>query len=209
MYDSFSSVSLCTLRRREMQSLYRVGNALAGGALMVYALTGLLHAQASGYIKAYGNVADAGVFVNGQYVGPAKRFTLSEKYPAPAGTVEVTFRDPRYEEVTMKVNVNPDKTTKVHFAMKLAQPAKPPFGRLRLGGGEPESFISVAQGDVGAVYVNDRFCGYVDELNNPGSGLLLNPGTYQLHVSSPRFGEIQKTVTIAAGKTTVIPLVAQ
>jgi hypothetical protein len=90
--------------------------------------------------------------------------------------------------------------------MKPLEPAKPPFGRLRLGGGEPESFISVSQGDVGAVYINDRFFGYVDELNNLGSGLLLNPGTYDVHISSPLFGEIRQKVTIEANKVTVIPL---
>ncbi|WP_217551482.1 hypothetical protein, partial [Pantoea sp. GbtcB22] len=67
--------------------------------------------------------------------------------------------------------------------MKKMEPAKPPFGRLRLGGGEAESLMSVAAGDTGAIYINDRFMGYVDQLNNAGGGLLLNPGTYDLHVS--------------------------
>ncbi len=162
-----------------------------------------------GYVKAYGAPGDAAVFINGQYAGPAHRFTLSEKYPAPAGEVEVTFRDPRYEDYTTKVTVRSRKTTKVKYSMKKLPEAKPPFGRLRLGGGEPESFISVAAGDVGAVYLNDRFVGYVDELNNAGSGLLLNPGTYDLHISSPRFGEIRQKVTIEANKVTTIPLPAK
>lgn len=180
--------------------------ALAAWGLGAMAITGTLTAQENGYIKAYGSPGDAAVFVNGQYVGPAHRFTLSEKYPVTAGEVEVTFRDPRYEDFTTKVTVNPKKTTKVRYTMKALEVPKPPFGRLRLGGGEAESFISVAAGDVGAVYINDRFCGYVDELNNAGGGLLLNPGTYNVHVSSPRFGEIRKTVTIEANKVTVIPL---
>ena len=90
--------------------------------------------------------------------------------------------------------------------MKALEVAKPPFGRLRLGGGEPESFLSVAAGDVGAVYLNDRFVGYVDELNNAGGGLLINPGTYDLRISSPRFGEIRQNVTIEPNKVAVISL---
>src|SRR5215471_8162176 len=175
----------------------------------VIACVGATSAQEGGYVKAYGVPSDAGVFINGQYVGPAHRFTLSEKYAAHTGEVEVTFKDPRYEDYTVKVNVQAHKTTKIKYAMKMLEPAKPPFGRLRFGGGEPESFISVAAGDVGAVYINDRFYGYVDELNNAGGGLLLNPGTYNLHVSSPKFGEIRKTVTIEANKVTVIPLQSQ
>src|SRR5438445_12170397 len=92
-------------------------------------------AQGTGYIKARGKPGDAGVFVNGKYVGPATRFTVPEKYAAPAGEVEVTFRDPRYEDYTTKVTVRPDKTTKMKFALKKVEPAKPPFGRLRMGGG--------------------------------------------------------------------------
>ena len=175
-------------------------------AIAVIACIGSLSAQQNGYIKAYGSPADAGVFVNGQYIGPAHRFTLSEKYPVAAGEVEVTFRDPRREDYTTKVTVRPGKTTKIKYSMKVLEPAKPPFGRLRLGGGEAESCISVAGGDVGAIYINDRFMGYVDQLNNAGGGLLLNPGTYDLHVSSTRFGEIRQKITIEANKVTVVPL---
>jgi len=163
-------------------------------------------AQETGYIKARGKPGDAGVFINGQYVGPAVRFTVPEKYPAPAGEVEVTFKDPRYEDYTTKVTVRLKKTTKIHYALKPVEPAKPPFGRLRLGGGEPESFMSIAAGDTGAVFINDKFFGYVDELNNPGGGLLLNPGTYDLHITSALFGDIRQKVTIEANKVTVIPL---
>ncbi|HXA06317.1 MAG TPA: PEGA domain-containing protein [Bryobacteraceae bacterium] len=163
-------------------------------------------AEDTGYIKARGKPGDAGVFVNGQYAGPASRFTVPEKYPAPAGEVEVSFKDPRYEDYTTKVTVRPKKTTKLHYSLKPVEPAKPPFGRFRLGGGEPESFMSIAAGDTGAVYINDKFFGHVDELNNPGGGLLLNPGTYDLHVVSPVFGEIRQKITIAANKVTVVPL---
>lgn len=168
-----------------------------------------LAAQETGYLKARGKPGHAAIFVNGKYLGPSERFTVPEKYSVPAGDLELTFRDPRYEEYTTKVTVKPGKTTKVHFSLKKLEVPQPPFGRLRLGGGEPESFLSVAAGDVGAFYLNDKFYGYVDELNNAGGGLLLKPGTYDLHVSSPLFGEIRKQVTIEANKVTVIPLVTK
>ena len=174
-------------------------------ALILIAVTGAA-AEDNGYIKARGKPGDAGVFVNGQYVGPASRFTVPEKYSAPAGEVEVTFKDPRYEDYTTKVTVRSKKTTKLHYSLKPVEPAKPPFGRFRLGGGEAESFVSIAAGDTGAVYINDKFFGYVDELNNPGGGILLNPGTYDLHVVSPIFGDIRQKITFEANKVTVVPL---
>jgi hypothetical protein len=163
-------------------------------------------AEDTGYIKARGKPGDAGVFLNGQYIGPASRFTVPEKYPAPSGDVEVTFRDPRYEEYTTKVTVRAKKTTHIKYALKKLEEPKPPFGRFRLGGGESESFISIAAGDTGAIYINDRYYGYVDELNNMGGGLLLPPGTYDLHVVSPLFGDIRQKITIEANKVTVVPL---
>ena len=179
---------------------------LSALALATAILTIPAAAQDSGYIKAYGAPGDAGVWVNGKYIGPSHRFTLSEKYAVPSGDVEVTFKEPRYEEYSTKVTVKPHKTTKVKYAMKKLPEPKGPFGRLRLGGGEADSFISVAAGDTGPIYLNDRFVGYVDELNNAGGGLLVNPGTYDLSVDSQKFGQIHQKVTIEANKVTVIPL---
>jgi hypothetical protein len=178
-------------------------SAIAVGLVMASSLS----AQDTGYIKASGKPGNAGVFVNGKYIGPATRFTVPEKYSVPAGEIEVIFRDPRYEEYKTKVTVTAGKTTKVKFKLtKLPEP-QPPFGTLRLGGGVPESYISVAAGDTGAVYINDKFYGYCDELNNKGSGLLLKPGTYDVYIDSPTYGQIRQKVTVEANQTTIIPLV--
>jgi hypothetical protein len=173
---------------------------------LTLALTLGLAAEDTGYIKARGKPGRAGIFVDGKYVGPAVRFSVPEKYAVAPGDHEVTFKDPRYEDFTTKVTVQPKKTAHLHFKMKMLEPAKPPFGRLRFGGGEAESFISVAAGDVSPVYINGKFFGYVDELNNAGGGLLLPPGTYKVQVSSPIYGEINKDVTLEANKVTIIPL---
>ena len=175
-------------------------------ALTLALTLGLVAAEDTGYIKTHGKPGRAGVFVDGKYVGPAIRFSVPEKYAVAPGDHEVTFKDPRYEDFTTKLTVRAKKTTKFHFTLKPVEPAKPPFGRLRFTGGEAESFISVASGDVSAVNINGKFYGYVDELNNAGGGLLLNPGTYKLQVSSPIFGEINQDVTIVANKVTHVPL---
>lgn len=163
-------------------------------------------ADESGYIKARGKPTGAGLFVDGKYLGPAERFTVPEKYAVAPGEHELTFKDPRYEDWSTKVTVQAGKTTKIHYHLKWVEPAKPPFGRLRFGGGEPESFLSVATGDAGPVYINGKFFGFVDELNNAGGGLLLNPGTYEVHVVSQIYGDTTKSVTITANKVTMVDL---
>ena len=173
--------------------------------LLTLPLTSVIGAE-QGFIKARGNPGDAGIFVDGKYVGPASRFTVPEKYALDPGTHDIVIRDPRFEEFSVKVTIAGRKTTKISYHPKRLPEPTGPFGRFRLGGGEKESFISVTGGDVGAVYLNTRFVGYVDELNNLGSGILLPVGDYDLLISSPLFGEIKQTVKIEANKLTIIPL---
>ncbi len=182
----------------------RTLTALVVGILILTATT--VAAENTGYIKARGGPTGAGLFVDGNYIGPAGRFTVPEKYAVEPGEHEIALRDPRYEDYSTKVSVQPGKTTKIHYKLKKLAPPKGPFGRVRFGGGEEESFISVTAGDTGPVYVNNKFAGFIDELNNPGGGLLLPPGTYTIRAESQRYGVISQTVTVEANKLTVIPL---
>ncbi len=175
--------------------------------MLIFAFAALAApALSQGYIKCVGNEGRAGVFVDGEYLGPASRFTVAEKYAVEPGSHEVVLRDPRYEDFKTTVTVEEGNTTKVNFKLTPKQPAPPPYGRLRFGGGVPDSFMSVVHGDTSAVYVNEAFWGYVDEFNNPGGGMLLPPGTYEVKVDSPVYGQINEKVTIEANKLTVIPL---
>ena len=91
-------------------------------------------------------------------------------------------------------------------ANKKLEPPKGPFGRLRFGGDGSESFISVTSGDTGAIYINDKYWGFIDELNNAGGGMLLPPGEYNVRAETNNFGVVTQTVKIEANKVTVIPL---
>jgi hypothetical protein len=175
------------------------------------AISALLAANAFGakdygYIKARGGPDDAALFVNGKYIGPASRYTVPEKYQVPLGEIEIAIRDMRYEEFTTKATVRPGKTVHIHYSLKRREPPKPPFGTLRLTGGKIGNEESLGAGDDGAVYLNDRYAGYVRQLTSLGSGLLLNPGTYELHIQSAAFGDIRQQVTIEANQTKVVAL---
>ena len=142
----------------------------------------------------------AGLFIDGKYIGPAGRFSVPEKYIIEPGSHEITLKDPRYEDFSTKLDFKAGETTKLSAKLKKKEAPKGPFGRLRLKGGESESFWSVAAGDIGAIYLNGVFMGHVDELNDVGGGLLVAAGTYELKVVSQIYGEFTKTVTIEAGK---------
>jgi hypothetical protein len=146
----------------------------------------------------------AGLFVDGKYVGPAGRFSVPESYAIEAGSHDITLKDPRYEDFNAKIDAKAGKTTKLSAKMKKKEPPKGPFGRLRLKGGEAESFWSVAAGDIGPFYLNGAYMGHVDELNDVGGGLLIPAGSYELKVQSQIYGEITKQVTIEAGKVNTV-----
>ena len=185
----------------------------AGRALALVVSTALLAIALNakdkdhGYVKARGSPDDAAIFINGKYIGPASRYTVPEKYDAPLGEVEITLKDPRCEDFVSKVTIQPGKTVHLHYNLKRLEPAKPPFGTLRFtGGGAGPNEGSLSGGDIGAIYINDKYFGYVQEENHAGSGLMLNPGTYDLHIDSPVFGDVRQKVTIEADKTTNIHL---
>ena len=160
----------------------------------------LLAADGDTKIRIRSGPRGAGLFVDGKFIGPAGRFSVPESYPIEPGSHEVVLKDPRYEDFSTKIDVKAGGTTKLSAKMKKKEPPKGPFGRLRLKGGEPESFWSVAAGDIGAFYLNGAYMGHVDELNDVGGGLLIPAGTYELKVVSQIYGEFTRNVTIEAGK---------
>jgi hypothetical protein len=146
-----------------------------------------------GYIKTSVNPGRAGVFIDGKYVGPSANFRIDRKYAVAPGEHEIRLVDPRYEELVTKVTVEPGKTTKVSHTLKPIQPAKPPFGRLRVR--DTDKFA--------AVYINGKYYGHVDEFSNFAQGILLNPGEYELKVEPVTGQAWTRQVTIEADKVFV------
>jgi hypothetical protein len=148
----------------------------------------------TGKLKTEVDPGRAGVFIDGKYVGPAANFKVGQTYELSAGEHEVRLVEPRYQEIVKKVTITAGKKTVLKETMTALPPAKPPFGNLRVE--NPDHF--------GAVYVNDRFMGHVDEFDNSHQALLLNPGTYEVKIV-PRSGPtVSKSVTIEVDKTVLV-----
>ena len=148
----------------------------------------------TGYLKVKANPSSAGVFVDGNYVGPAANFGFARKYAVPPGDHEVILRDPRYQDFTTKATITAGKTSTISQSLQAATLAPPPYGSLRVQGGSSK---------FDAVYLNGKFMGHVDEVNNFAQGLLLNPGDYTLKVVSPAGNqELEQKIKIEENKTT-------
>lgn len=149
-----------------------VSFALNAALLIAVAGVSLVGQQGTGYLKTKVNPGRAGVFIDGKYVGPAGNFGIGRKYVVAAGEHEIRLSEPRYEDVVLKVSVEPGKTTTLRENLKALPKPQPPFGRLCV----------ISDDKFAAVYVNDKFMGHADEFSNPAQGLLLNPGDYTVKV---------------------------
>lgn len=143
----------------------------------------------SGYLKVAANQKDAGVFVDGGYVGPASR-----KYPLDPGKHIITIMDPRYEDASKTVQIEAGKTKTLSESLKpKAQPAGP-YGTLRVNTANKWA----------AVLVNDEYVGYAGQFKGSMHGLLLPAGTYRVEIDG--FGSdallVQNDVKVEAGKDT-------
>ena len=175
--------------------------------LAVLCLGAALPAQDTGYVKARGKPGAAAIFINGNYVGPAYRFTVPEKYATPAGTAELTFRDPRYEDYTVKVSVSAHKTTKIHYAMKKLPVPQPPFGRFNPPGRWRARIVYVHRRRRHEHRVRRRqilrLRGRVERCRRRHSD---EAGHLHRARRLPLFGDFRRDVTITANKVTVVPL---
>lgn len=152
---------------------------------------------ANGQLKTKINPGRAGVFVDGKYLGPAANFRIARTYSLPAGEHELVLTEPRYKDIKTKITIQPGKTTVIKQVMEALPTPKPPFGRLRITQG--------SSGKFGAVYLNDKYMGHIDEFSNAAQGLLINPGEYQLRIASAEGGQdhVEK-ITIKENQTTLI-----
>ncbi len=179
------------LYRRLLQTLCGLGLA------MLLAASSPLCAQqaGSGFLKVKANPGRAGVFVDGKYLGPAANFRMARKYAVAVGEHELVLREPRYQEYKTAVKIEAGRTTTVSQSLQPRTLAKPPFGRMKVEGFEKYA----------AVYVNEAYMGHEDEFNGPNQGLLLNPGDYNVKVTSQAGSTLlEQKVTIQQDKVLVL-----
>jgi hypothetical protein len=169
------------------------------GACLAVLLNGLfVSAQqgGNGYLKLKVHPGSAGVFVDGNYMGPAANFGIARKYAVAVGEHEIILKDSRYEDYSTKVNIEAGKTTTLSQSLQPVTPPSPPFGTLRIKGGSSK---------FDGVFLNGKFMGHLDEFNNFAQGMLITPGEYTLTVVSPGGKqELEEKIQIEEKKTTLI-----
>src|SRR5215211_7830207 len=80
--------------------------------------------QDTGKLKVFTNTGRAGVFIEGNYLGPVANFGWSLTYKVPAGEHEIKLSEPRYEDLVKSVTITPGRLTTISQKMTALPPAK-------------------------------------------------------------------------------------
>ena len=134
----------------------------------------------------------SGVWVDGQYVGYLKELKGSKKVLLLPGEHEIVVRQAGFKDFTQKVLLEPGQRQVVNVTM-----AKDPQAQY------PEVTAEVKMSvrpNRAAVFVDDRFVGFVDQFDGPGQWLLLAPGKHRFKIALPGYKTFETEVSLLANQ---------
>ena len=82
--------------------------------------------QNMGRLRVDATQTSAGIFVNGEYVGPARNHGTVRRYDLAPGTYTLTLRASGYEDLTVTVTINAGETTGLNPIMEALEITEPP-----------------------------------------------------------------------------------
>jgi len=131
---------------------------------------------------------NAGVWVDGQYVGYVQELNGDRKMLLLAGRHEIVVRQAWYRDDIQQVLLEPGRVYEIKLALS-KDPRIPPSGAMG------ELKIS-ASPDRAAVFVDDQFAGHVNEFDGLGKAMLLTPGEHRLRIALPGYLPFQTVVDL-------------
>lgn len=155
-------------------------------------------ANATGMLKTKVVPSDAGVYVDGKYVGHADQFNgPGQKLYITPGEHEVRFSIAYYQDFSTKVNIQPNQTTVIQQSLGRSdeQLPKPPFGRIK---------IHVKPLAKTAVIFNGRMAGHADQANGPGQVMVVEAGHYKIELAHAGYKPHVTEFDIAGNETKTI-----
>jgi hypothetical protein len=137
---------------------------------------------------------DAGVWLDGQYVGFVREMRGNDRLVLVPGPHEFLFKLIGYQDLAKTIVVEPGRSADYRVSMVLKPdvtfPAKENTAQVRIDI-EPED---------AAIFVNDAFVGHVDRFNGR-RGMRMAPGTYRFTVALPGYESFQTELTVRANQT--------
>ena len=135
---------------------------------------------------------DAGVWIDGTYVGYVKELKGDKKVLLLPGKHQVIVRQSGYSDFVKDVVVEPGRAQKVRVAMPLLTGARPPAITAELK-------LTVEPGRA-AVFVDDNYAGHASEFGGALHSLLISPGKHRIRVALPGYQTFETDVSLLAGQ---------
>ena len=184
-----------------MQAIYRSAKTQLAKAIFVLAAAVLLSGGAAAQNQVMGEVhfegatkieREAGVWVDGGYVGYLKELNGKKKIMLLPGDHQVAVRQSGYDDFTQKIVVEPgqEQTVRV-ILLKSARAVSPDVtATLKLD----------VQPKRAAVFLDDKFVGHAGEFGGAFHSMLISPGKHRIKVELPGYQTFDTEVNLIAGQ---------
>ena len=136
---------------------------------------------------------NAGVWVDGQYVGHVRQLRGKSRLALLPGRRELLFKLVGYEDVRRVVTLEPGERYKFRLSMQEREALEFPKKE------QTASIVLDVDPKDAAVFVNDRYAGHVDRFSG-GQGMRLREGTYRLKITLPGYRPFETEVTLHANQ---------
>ena len=135
---------------------------------------------------------DAGVWIDGNYVGYVKELKDDKRVLLLPGKHQITARSSGYSDWTSNLVVEPGQAQTLHIKMSLLPNAQEPkvTSELKL----------TIQPSRAAVFVDGTYVGHAGELGGALRALLISPGKHHVKVELPGYRTFETEVTLLAGQ---------
>ena len=135
---------------------------------------------------------NAGVWIDGQYLGYVKELNGDKKILLLPGKHEIIARQAWYQDHVEQATLEPGQIYIIRLAMQKdgRKPSPTATGELKL---------SVTP-DRAAVFVDNQFVGHVNEFQGIGKAMLLTPGKHQVRLALPGYLPFETVVDLHANQ---------
>lgn len=137
---------------------------------------------------------DAGVWLNGQYVGFVDDLRGGDRLVLVPGQHELLFRLIGYQDLETSITVEPGQRAEFRVSMApepgAVYPPRENTARLRIDVEPAEA----------AIFVDEKFVGHVDRFDGR-SGMRIAPGTYRFTIALPGYEAFQTEMTLREAQT--------
>jgi len=137
---------------------------------------------------------DAGVWVDGQYMGHVKQLRGKSRLYLIPGEHELLFRLVGYQDLRTNIVVEPGGSSRFRLTMQQKSELNFPTEA------QTAKLILAVEPEEAAVFVNDQYAGHVERFAG-SKGMRLREGTYSIRITLPGYKPFKTDITLQANQS--------